>query len=58
MDPNEALRVLRAMVEAVMTGDGCASVDELAEQFDALDEWIARGGFLPAAWSPAAVRAS
>lgn len=42
MDPNEALRLLRKY--ASDTGG------EFGEQFEALDEWLSKGGFLPAAW--------
>jgi len=28
---------------------------DLAEAFTALDDWLRRGGFLPADWQPAAV---
>lgn len=42
MDPNEALKRLRKY--ASDTGG------EFAETFEALDEWLSKGGFLPAAW--------
>lgn len=55
MDPNEALKRLRHWAGDVldMNQDG-ASVPEIeaAEQFRALDEWLAGGGFLPDDWKP------
>lgn len=63
MDPNEALRMARkaqAEVMALTDRTGPLSADEewrlrnaagdLAEHFGALDGWLSRGGFLPAAW--------
>lgn len=49
MDPNATLAELRALVM-----DGGAEFEDpqrAAELFNALDEWITRGGFLPAAWT-------
>lgn len=52
MDPNEALRKLR---ELVMHVQGGVAPEELVEQFEtqfeALDNWLTRGGFPPEAWS-------
>lgn len=56
MDPNEALKQLRELL-----GDGTTFIDvhpeELSdhlgmacEYFQALDEWIQKGGFLPREW--------
>lgn len=42
MDPNETLKNLRKY--ASDTGG------EFGEQFEALDEWLSKGGFLPADW--------
>lgn len=53
MDPNAALEAIRSMVSDVLageTGDAQYTLDELAETFRALDEWLSRGGFKPAAW--------
>ena len=66
MDPNEALRQLRALAAKVITSvdayEGLDEADEeeleemalagesLASQFQALDEWLSKGGFLPADW--------
>jgi hypothetical protein len=68
MDPNETLRQIRMHVAAIQAvrdgadehGDNtddevitlCESGEALAELVDALDEWLSRGGFLPAAWTP------
>lgn len=49
MDPNAALRAIRAEVETHLEhGDG--DVDVLVEHVNALDEWLSRGGFRPDAW--------
>lgn len=58
MDPNQALRDLRALVEKVLRdGEGPegSGVDQdhahaLAEKFNDLDGWISRRGFLPHDW--------
>lgn len=55
MDPNAALDQLRAMVREVLgVSPGPTDVDvdanQLAETFDALDEWLTGGGFLPKDW--------
>lgn len=49
MDPNAVLAKIRAAVEESFTVSDC-SVDDIAEAFQALDEWLSKGGFLPAAW--------
>jgi len=56
MDPNPTLNKLRELTKenspAPMCGMGCGDViDEFAENFDALDGWLKRGGFLPTAWA-------
>lgn len=58
MDPNEALRCVRHYVteyrKAVDDGDDAQAVmaaDSIASHFDALDDWILCGGFLPSDWS-------
>lgn len=54
MDPNETLRLLRLTVAQMRADEHPdirkAHADEIAEYFDALDEWLSRGGFLPEAW--------
>lgn len=51
MDPNAALtRIRQLMTEWRQTeenGDANQVLDELAEAVAALDEWVAKGGFLP-----------
>ena len=50
MDPNETLRELRRLVTRLSdqyAGDDSAAAQAMAEKFDALDEWLSRGGFLP-----------
>lgn len=49
MDPNALLTRLRAEVTSHREhGDGDASA--LVDAFEALDEWLSRGGFPPASW--------
>jgi hypothetical protein len=59
MDPNETLRLIRALVARVNKAhpsqpDAAARwfevADELATHVSELDDWISYGGFLPAAW--------
>lgn len=60
MDPNEALRLIRAhlaqlRVEDKTRDDGwigrlTQQARDLGEAFDALDEWLSRDGFQPDDW--------
>ena len=60
MDPNQTLKNLRSLVEAVNADlddsrnlaatDLVCCAHELAQYFEALDQWITSGGFLPQAW--------
>ena len=63
MDPNETLRRLRAACrrehdlitqsaeeEYIDTGDLIEVTNEVVELAEALDEWLAKGGFPPAEW--------
>jgi len=54
MDPNVTLRQLRAAVSD-MAGDefefDASAVGDAAELFEALDEWLSNGGFLPEDWA-------
>lgn len=43
----------RATVDAVGDGIGFDDLDRLAELVEALDGWLARGGFAPRAWGMA-----
>ena len=61
MDPNEALRIIRLLIAQMRVEDGPVSgqvadqfiqhARDLAEQFEALDEWLSSEGFLPGAWA-------
>lgn len=56
MDPNEALAMLRQYADAMKVTSRHETervyriASTLAEQFEALDEWLSRGGFPPEAW--------
>jgi len=53
MDPNANLEELRRLVRRQLYDNDLtpAEVTRLAELVEALDEWIAKGGFLPSAWA-------
>lgn len=58
MDPNQALKNLREMAARILDSDQDDAetpqlAQELAEQFEALDGWLAGKGFLPSEWSGA-----
>lgn len=56
MDPNETLQRIREArdtceaLEPQQRVVRLALLDELAANFDALDTWLVRGGFLPRNW--------
>lgn len=60
MDPNAALREIRETCNMVLNctdaehpKETCvciAHAANLAESFDGLDNWLSKGGFVPAAW--------
>ena len=57
MDPNEALERMRAAVRWELDRDGTRpaheiieNAGEMADAFEALDDWLTRDGFPPAAW--------
>ena len=63
MDPDETLRMIRhyraevqRMRDAADRGvrvdrhDFNVAAESLAEYVEALDEWLSKGGFVPAAW--------
>jgi hypothetical protein len=50
MDPNETLMQLRAWAAGVLESPQGDREHDAAELFDALDNWIAKGGFLPTDW--------
>ena len=45
MDPNAALAKVRELI-----GDGDSADVLLVDAFEALDEWLSKGGFLPSDW--------
>ena len=56
MDPDQALANIRALVAKISRGSSLGlerklelAID-LAEQIEALDEWLTNGGFKPAEW--------
>lgn len=53
MDPNEALKELRMLMAHIRTDpeEEPLAEDEAADLFDALDDWLSRGGFLPNDWN-------
>jgi len=59
MDPNETLKKLLRIAGQVMRDDSEEDIwfskqqaaIELAEGISDLDEWLAKGGFLPERWS-------
>lgn len=54
MDPNEALKRIREHYRAIQCGafDLHDEAVLLADMVEDLDQWLTRGGFKPAAWSP------
>ena len=51
MDPNANLNEQRELAAKIAKGDGDAyDAERLADLVEALDQWIAGGGFLPRAW--------
>jgi hypothetical protein len=56
MDPNAALEELRDVTRNVLARRGHEDVEmnsqliSMVEHFDALDGWLSRAGFPPAAW--------
>lgn len=55
MDPNMTLHELRELCgEALAAAEGeptRLTALDIAEKFDALDQWMSRGGFAPSAWA-------
>ena len=55
MDPDEALRCVRAAIEEIRELEAGGAefgeqVSDLVEHFEALDAWLTRGGFKPKDW--------
>lgn len=55
MDPDEALRQLREAIATLNQDDHRREIaaEQVVDHFQALDEWLSRGGFLPKAWGAA-----
>jgi hypothetical protein len=53
LDPDEALKRLRELADKIDSpfGFDLAEAKDLAIQFQALDGWLTRGGFLPKDWA-------
>lgn len=53
MDPDETLRQIRALCNEIAmaaAAERAELAEQLAERVEALDEWMTKGGFAPAAW--------
>lgn len=54
MDPTATLVKIRALIQSINRSsnsyDRAVWAEELAEAFEALDQWMAKGGFLPVQW--------
>jgi hypothetical protein len=50
MDPNTVLENLRAAYRREEYNFTYEEICEILENFNNLDRWISRGGFLPIAW--------
>jgi hypothetical protein len=53
MDVNETLAQLRLLALPLSLRGDCPDCDRMAELFEALDQWIMSGGFLPHDWARA-----
>ena len=49
MDPNACLEICRNLAKRALQGEE-VDVEELAEAFQNLDNWLSEGGFFPAEW--------
>lgn len=54
MDPNTILERLRELCNAFVKSEDDSMhseiLDNMCADFDALDKWLSKGGFKPAAW--------
>lgn len=50
MDPDQTLKEARVIAERIIRHDQDEDAVALAERFQALDTWIARGGLPPIPW--------
>lgn len=53
MDPEATLSNMRGLADVITSHGDSAYAEELAEAFQALDDWLSKGGFLPVAWEQA-----
>ena len=57
MDPDAALAAIREAIMRIETSgrqyENHPDVDSLIEHFQALDEWLSKGGFSPNSWENA-----
>lgn len=52
MDPNKTLEEIRSLFECTDPGESAEEVlSRLQDKFEGLDQWLRRGGFLPAEWN-------
>lgn len=55
MDPDEALAKARAARQVIDNETDTkkidVAIDDVLDAFDALDEWLSKGGYLPRAWN-------
>ena len=51
MDPNETLKETRELFTVPLHERDEYWHDRIADRFDALDDWLSKGGFLPTAWN-------
>jgi hypothetical protein len=60
VDPDEALKNAREAVQKLIKYDyeltGSPDTTKLVESFQALDEWMSRGGFLPQDWAKGRIK--
>lgn len=50
MDPDAALARMRELIARERESFVETDATELSELIDGLDQWLSKGGFLPAAW--------
>jgi hypothetical protein len=55
MDPDDTLTELRALIGLYHANlpeiDPLTTLEQVADYFTALDEWLSSGGFLPSEWN-------
>jgi hypothetical protein len=63
MDPDVTLKEIRAAMsdwlnaeDDALDANSTAAADRLVGHFQALDDWLSKGGFLPAGWETQAGR--